>query len=538
MICVPSVYSVSFISDNLADSKYRMIKQMGTDLLKLRQNLSLWTQNNLIMCSEMSKFDYLKNTQHLIKFFESGNNLLQMPLTTQSSSHFYKAVQVDVFTAYSNRLEAIKRRMVCKLYLHEETQYYKRDTKTHKKGTVRKIIYKEVETDVTRTVSFLAKYGAQKEYKHEYMQRVISKFGLDRLLAVAAMRRENVLKRYSEPINFTSLTFRGRSRLDSDIINRNKKSVIKGFVTLSWPGLPGLSIPVKLHSKYHKNLHEFSNGRDTSYIIQINRKEIRVILTRDGDRYFPDVSVNEHEITGCDVNVKHNMVITDNGYEIQHEHKLVKAVLDHEKRTDELKLAAKKIGETYTLGKRRKAKSDMLSGKYIDYIEREAAKCCKTLYSQGKRHVVFEDLQGCWGKTYASSTLYDVNHNRLTKAMHIASVKDVFMRIAPKYGIAVSLVNPAYTSQTCPECGCVDQDNRLTQEEFECIECGYKNNADKVGALNTGHRIANAVLRDELSVLNKNKTGFEPTKMKYKDVKSVLLKCRTIVWNPKRGEPV
>ncbi|MCV2504126.1 MAG: transposase, partial [Neisseriaceae bacterium] len=45
-------------------------------------------------------------------------------------------------------------------------------------------------------------------------------------------------------------------------------------------------------------------------------------------------------------------------------------------------------------------------------------------------------------------------------------------------------VNPKNTSQTCPICGYVSKNNRQTQSNFECIECGYADNADLVGAIN------------------------------------------------------
>ena len=50
-------------------------------------------------------------------------------------------------------------------------------------------------------------------------------------------------------------------------------------------------------------------------------------------------------------------------------------------------------------------------------------------------------------------------------------------------GVLVA-VPPHNTSRTCPCCGHTDKENRLTQAKFECIECGYRNNADVVGALN------------------------------------------------------
>ncbi len=45
-------------------------------------------------------------------------------------------------------------------------------------------------------------------------------------------------------------------------------------------------------------------------------------------------------------------------------------------------------------------------------------------------------------------------------------------------------VPPRNTSRTCPCCGHVSADNRPTQARFECVECGYENNADIVGAMN------------------------------------------------------
>ena len=56
----------------------------------------------------------------------------------------------------------------------------------------------------------------------------------------------------------------------------------------------------------------------------------------------------------------------------------------------------------------------------------------------------------------------------------------------------VIAVPPQYTSQTCPCCGHVSKDNRQTQARFECIECGFEENADLVGAiyiLARGHRV-------------------------------------------------
>ena len=51
-------------------------------------------------------------------------------------------------------------------------------------------------------------------------------------------------------------------------------------------------------------------------------------------------------------------------------------------------------------------------------------------------------------------------------------------------GGQVLAVPPAYTSQRCACCGHTAKENRLSQSRFECLECGYTENADVNGARN------------------------------------------------------
>jgi putative transposase len=54
-------------------------------------------------------------------------------------------------------------------------------------------------------------------------------------------------------------------------------------------------------------------------------------------------------------------------------------------------------------------------------------------------------------------------------------------------------VPPHNTSRTRPVCGHVAAENRRSQTGFECVNCGYEQDADVVGAMNVlarGHRVA------------------------------------------------
>jgi IS605 OrfB family transposase len=55
---------------------------------------------------------------------------------------------------------------------------------------------------------------------------------------------------------------------------------------------------------------------------------------------------------------------------------------------------------------------------------------------------------------------------------------------ALRAGVPIVLVDPAYTSQTCPECGFCDGRNRKTQATFSCLHCGHSDDADFNAARN------------------------------------------------------
>lgn len=64
----------------------------------------------------------------------------------------------------------------------------------------------------------------------------------------------------------------------------------------------------------------------------------------------------------------------------------------------------------------------------------------------------------------------------------------VFLRIlaykAESAGRELIAVDPRNTSRTCPQCGHVARENRVTQAEFRCIGCGHAAHADVNAAIN------------------------------------------------------
>lgn len=105
---------------------------------------------------------------------------------------------------------------------------------------------------------------------------------------------------------------------------------------------------------------------------------------------------------------------------------------------------------------------------------------------------VLEDLKVKNMTTSAKGTIDDPGTNVKQKAGLNRSILDTApgaFRLKLEYKAKeqqrfFTVVNPAYTSQTCPKCGKVDKANRKSQSSFECVQCGYEGNADHIAAIN------------------------------------------------------
>jgi len=83
-----------------------------------------------------------------------------------------------------------------------------------------------------------------------------------------------------------------------------------------------------------------------------------------------------------------------------------------------------------------------------------------------------------------------LNRSILDQGWH--GFKSMLSYKVEKYGGELVLVDPKYTSQKCHVCGHTAQNNRLSQSDFVCQNCGHSENADMNAAINilaAGHAV-------------------------------------------------
>lgn len=319
-------------------------------------------------------------------------------------------------------------------------------------------------------------------------------------------------------------------------------------------------LPIRLSDKYHadellktiaqsysggsKTMHQFTN------IIQIDefKKEIIIKFAVKVKKSSQPDSMNK--ILGVDTNVKNNFFYCSSGKKFVARKKLVKYIVNTDKKLKEVKNNKFKKEELEIKNDdslSRKQKTDKLNElkkkrvfnkkeRYMalrnnrrkkalmDYM---TSQLCKYTKSKGYDQIVIEDLQFVLSKSYVKNKEFEVNYNDLFNILHLKELKQTIPRIAnrSKYFLSVSITPASYTSQTCNVCGYIDKLNRPNQHTFKCKNCGRTDNADFNAAKNIRDRIVNPVLR---TLLHDKQSGkqytFEPKRIKYKQIKNVLNK--------------
>lgn len=274
----------------------------------------------------------------------------------------------------------------------------------------------------------------------------------------------------------------------------------------------------------------FKKNPDYEYTLTFNEKEhqVNILLYKDGDRYIPQAGPN---IIGIDVNCKHNLFSLSNQTTYDYNRKLVNDFCKLSLEIDRLK-----ENKDYIIGKRKQQKLDVLKSKIVHSEQQLIAGMCKDLQTQGCNHIVMENLDNGFGKCYLKDKdNEDINYNRKVKFLGLSSLKREVEHIARKYDIAVSTVHASYTSKMCPVCGCIEDENRPNQETFECIECGYKDNADFNAATNIRNRVYVTVLRDSL-LKQLDNGAYKPKSLKREKVKEAPLSFRRTLQKTARSE--
>ena len=372
----------------------------------------------------------------------------------------------------------------------------------------------------------------------------------------------NFITKY--PKNILALNkYKRQTRIQRGLKGKNLKVLKTNALIKIHLGKERYDLPIRLSDKYYTNellktiaqsysggskvMHQFTN------MIQIDefKKEIVIKFVVKVKKSSQPDSMNK--VLGVDTNVKNNFFYCSNGKRFVAKKKLVKCIVNMDKklkeaRNSKFKKEELEIKNNNSLNRKEKAEklNELKKKRVFNKKERYLAlrnnrrkkalmdymtsQLCKYSKSQGYDQIVIEDLQFVLSKNYITNKEFEVNYNDLFSILHLRELKHVIPRIAnrPKYFLSVSITPASYTSQSCNVCGYIDKSNRPNQHTFRCKNCGHTDNADFNAAKNIRDRIVNPTLR---TLLHDKQDGkqytFEPKKIKYKQIKSKLNKTNS-----------
>ena len=544
-----SHFAAAFYPMYLSDTKRAEIIHRAEEIRAVRNDISAVFFSDMLFFQDMSKFEAYK---YFIPTFN-----------TRLCGHYLNKAIEDVWRAYQLRFGAIRKKIEFVKVEELVPSFYKINSHGHKKGELKSIERHTKKTELTKVLTWLARYGkeetvywlesviptvdAAKQKFYRTILEKIRKFGFERLMRLALSRRESVYAKYIErgKITFESLTFSGRSRIKRPIVDarRNETGKFDYFIEISWdwfsqsyhgPSEHTLCIPVKYSKAYHKSLQRYCNGTDTFYTIVIRGKDIHVVLARDGYRYKSDEEITEENTVGIDVNSKHNMFALSTGEFIPHDDELIAEFedellkIDNKQKNYDARFKEGEEHDAFKVSRKDRKRIEAITLKLNESNKRRIAAMCKDLAERGFKHIVMENLTGFQGSRLNADDKKGFNLGRLHLRIGLSSLKDDVEHISAHYGLGFSLIQPEYTSKMCPECGGIDDRNRQTQEDFKCVDCLHTDNADHNSAINIKFRLTSTVLRGYL-LERAGDSGyryFQPKSLFRWQVRKCLEKCR------------
>ena len=363
---------------------------------------------------------------------------------------------------------------------------------------------------------------------------LITKFSYERILTLCVKKYLNVLNR---KVTFKKLTITHQNTISSlktqiGLVNLKK---FNAFLNFNIPKQGEIALLFRYNQNYHMDLKDLmiSNTNKTSDLKKYptGYKQTQFKFTINVDTLYNQINIyyvlektsknsaiytkfdsesiqNYNNCIGVDVNIKNNILALSDGKTFKANKSLIKKCIRFDnarkrcQKNKDLNHNPKPYGKEMLY---RQKKNNRRSKWYLEQLVNGFLDYCQ---EKGYNHIVMENLNLKENKSEAKNK-DGINYNRVVSLLRLNNIKHVIKRLANKRDIAVSWVNPKYTSQQCPICGHINKDNRITQEVFCCENCFHNNNADINAAINIKNRMFIKEYKSLLMKFDKEFNGYK-----------------------------
>lgn len=506
------------------DKQYQSVEQLNksvpkTDIQQARYDVCVKLKNMYDACEFGSYRTKIKGKP------KSKKKLKELKSRKNYKSYKNKSYESDLSTLIS--------------YICQQISYsdYIPDEGILRKKLEKKLIDAELKTKKIFTyLENKANNATSVNSMYKKWMELITKFSYERILTLCVKKYLNVLSR---KVTFKKLTISHKNTINSlktqvGLVNLKK---FNAFLNFNIPKQGEIVLLFRYNQNYHmdlknlmisgtqkaklEDLERFPTGyKQTQFTFTINvdtlHNQINIYYalektSKNSTTYtkFDSESIqNYNNYIGVDVNIKNNILALSDGKTFKANKSLIKKCIRFDnarkrcQNNKDINHNPKPYGKEMLL---RQEKNNRRSKWYLEQLVNEFLDYCQ---EKNYNHIVMENIN--LQKTKSEAKNKDkINYNRLASLLHLNDIKHVIKRLANKRDIAVSWVNPKYTSQQCPICGHINKDNRITQEVFCCENCFHNNNADINAAINIKNRMFIKEYKNLLMKFDKEFNGYK-----------------------------
>lgn len=249
---------------------------------------------------------------------------------------------------------------------------------------------------------------------------------------------------------------------DSNVINLDQRFVDIQFDKNSfdvWIKLNsiGNKINIKLPSKKHKHFHKYDSW-EMKKSLSLRKHEGKYFVDLYFEKDKSELKSFGNEI-GLDCGCKKLLISSEN------------------------KIFDQDLESVYNKIARRKQGSKNFKQSLIERNNKINESINKIKFDELKT-IVVEDLKNV--KKNSKGKINKKFNNKLQRWSY-SKVLNKLSLVCEESGINLIKVNPAYTSQTCSNCGSIHKESR-NGEKFKCVDCSFEIDADLNASINILHR--------------------------------------------------
>lgn len=364
--------------------------------------------------------------------------------------------------------------------------YYKKKTKKHKVGDVKdRVLYKK-KSSLSRLLRYLMYVKDFDAIYNDEIKSILNGYTdnkKNKIIDYIKFKQQYIIDKI-KVIEFKTGTHIKDGHIskikDTIFIDKTNKKYNYWYAYKTKGKI--IFLPLEINKKYHDNFNDINTN--ACHYVQVTNHKVSILTTKDG---LEPVFNNKYETIGVDINVVNNFMSCSNGYIVNYDKKYLLKMFKLVKKIDNIgysALSKNKVKQLNRIVKQNEWYFQKTISEFLDYCENN------NIYD-----IVVENLNlAC--KTFIRDKETDIKYSRIVKLLRLSNIKNWLLAQAEKRGIRVHITPSNYTSQMCSECGYIDRDNRKTQENFECVNCGHIDNADHNASINIKNRFSLDVLKN------------------------------------------